>query len=106
MSDWPIAESFISQHTTLTRDRHPCTRQDSNPQSQQTSGCRPMPYSAQPLGSAFLAFSRHKIQFGAQFYSTSVRLLKMFVQYHGCLESSAPCFLLGKYLFVNCRGYT
>jgi len=28
---------------TLTRDRHPCSRQDSNPQSQQTSGHRPTP---------------------------------------------------------------
>jgi len=29
------------QHTTLTRDRHPFPRWDSNPRSQQTSGCRP-----------------------------------------------------------------
>ena len=27
----------------------------------------------------------------------------MFVHYHGCLESSAPYFLLGKYLFVSHR---
>jgi hypothetical protein len=29
------------QHTILTRDRHPCCRRDSNPQSQQASGRRP-----------------------------------------------------------------
>jgi hypothetical protein len=29
------------QHTTLTTDRHPCFRRDSNPQSQQASGHRP-----------------------------------------------------------------
>jgi len=29
--------------TTHTRDRHQCPQQDSNPQSQQASGNRPMP---------------------------------------------------------------
>jgi hypothetical protein len=37
-NDQPDAESSTWQHTTLTRDRQPCLRQDSNPQSQQTSG--------------------------------------------------------------------
>jgi hypothetical protein len=32
-----------TQHTTLTRDRHPCPRRDSNPQSQQASDRRPTP---------------------------------------------------------------
>jgi hypothetical protein len=35
--DQPDAETSTWQHTTLSRDRHPCTRQDSNPQSQQAS---------------------------------------------------------------------
>jgi hypothetical protein len=39
--DQPVAETSTWQHTTLTRDRHPCPRQDSNPQSQQASGQRP-----------------------------------------------------------------
>jgi hypothetical protein len=34
------------QHTTLTRDRHPFPRGDSNPQSQQASGNRPTVYTA------------------------------------------------------------
>jgi hypothetical protein len=34
MSDQPVAETSTWQHTTLTRDRHPCRRRDSNPQSQ------------------------------------------------------------------------
>ena len=42
-SDRPVAETFTWQHTTLTRDRHPCPRRDSNPQSQQESGLRPEP---------------------------------------------------------------
>jgi hypothetical protein len=33
-SDQPVAETSTWQHTTLTTDRHPCPRQDSNPQSQ------------------------------------------------------------------------
>jgi len=36
MSDWPVAET--STCTTLTTDRHPCSRWHSNPQSQQASG--------------------------------------------------------------------
>jgi hypothetical protein len=39
-SDQPDAEVCTWQHTTLTRDRHPCPRWDSNPQSQQTRGRR------------------------------------------------------------------
>jgi hypothetical protein len=37
----PDAETSTWQHTTLTRDRHPCRRRESNPQSQQRSSRRP-----------------------------------------------------------------
>ena len=40
-SDQPDAETFTSQHSTLTTERHPCRWQDSNPRSQQASGLRP-----------------------------------------------------------------
>jgi hypothetical protein len=50
--DQPDAETSTWQHTTLTKDRHPCPRRDSNPQPQQASGRRPTPYTARPLGSA------------------------------------------------------
>ena len=40
-SDQPDAETSTWQHTTLTTDRHPCPRHDSNPQFQQASGRRP-----------------------------------------------------------------
>ena len=40
-NDQPDAETSSRQHTKLTRERHPYTRQDSNPQPQQTSGRRP-----------------------------------------------------------------
>jgi len=39
-SDRPDAETSILQRTTLTRDKHPCPRWDSHPQSQQTSDRR------------------------------------------------------------------
>jgi len=42
-SDQPDAETSTWQHTTLTTDRHPCLRRDSNPQSQKASGRRPTP---------------------------------------------------------------
>jgi hypothetical protein len=42
-SDQPDAETSTWQHTTLKRDRHPCSRRDSNPQSQQANSRKPMP---------------------------------------------------------------
>jgi len=42
-SDQPDAETSTRQHTTLPTDRHPCSRLDTNPQSQQASGRRPTP---------------------------------------------------------------
>jgi hypothetical protein len=39
-SDQPDAEICTWQHTTLTTERHPCHRRDSNPQSPQASGRR------------------------------------------------------------------
>jgi hypothetical protein len=42
-SDQPDAETSTWQHTTVTRDRHPYLRRDSNPQSQQANGRRPTP---------------------------------------------------------------
>jgi len=41
--DQPIAENLTWQHTTITTDRHPCTRWDSNPQSQRANDRRPTP---------------------------------------------------------------
>ena len=51
-SDQPGAENSTFQHTTLTRDRHPCPLWDSNPQSQHASGHRTTPQTARALGSA------------------------------------------------------
>jgi hypothetical protein len=50
----PDAETSAWQHTTLTRDRHPCHRRDSNPQSQQTNGHRLTPYTSWPWGSKLM----------------------------------------------------
>jgi len=41
--DRPVAGTSTWQHTTLTIYRHQCPGRYSNPQSQQTSGCRPTP---------------------------------------------------------------
>ena len=56
-SDKPLAETSIWQYTTLTRDKRLCPRWNSNPQSQQASGRRPTPYTARPLGLAYVVFS-------------------------------------------------
>ena len=49
----PLDEGSASRRdlypTTLTKDRHPCPRRDSNPQSQQASGRRPSPQTVRPL---------------------------------------------------------
>jgi len=42
-SDQSDAETCTWQHTSLARDRHPCTWWDSKPQSQLTSGRTPTP---------------------------------------------------------------
>jgi len=52
-SDQLVAEISTSQHTALTTKRHPCLRQDSNPQFQQARGRRHAPYIARPLGPAY-----------------------------------------------------
>jgi hypothetical protein len=54
MREGSVAESSTWQHTTFTRDRHPCPLWDSNPQSQQASGRRLTP---RPRG--------HSVQFRA-----------------------------------------
>ena len=43
MSDQSIAETSTWQHITITTDKHPCPRWDSNPQSQKASRRRPTP---------------------------------------------------------------
>ena len=41
-SDQLVAETSTWQHTTLTTDKYPCPRWNSNPRSQQVSGRRPL----------------------------------------------------------------
>ena len=52
MNDQPVSETSTWQTTTFTQDKHPWPRRDSNPQSQQVSGPRRTPLTAQPLESA------------------------------------------------------
>jgi hypothetical protein len=40
-SDQPIEETCAWKHITLTRDRHPCSRKNSNPKSQQSAPADP-----------------------------------------------------------------
>ena len=51
-SDQLVAETSTWQHTIFTRERHPCHRRDSNPQSQQASGRIPTAWTARSLRSA------------------------------------------------------
>jgi hypothetical protein len=44
----------ILQHTTLTMDRHPCPKRDSNPQSHQANGRRLTPWTVRSLGPVLL----------------------------------------------------
>ena len=64
---------YLTTHNTQT-DRHPCTRWDSNPQSQQASGRRPTPQTARPLGPAFQVLSTRKsaLLFKSQLSETSI----------------------------------
>jgi hypothetical protein len=43
LSDQSVVGTLPDKHSTLTTDKHPCPRWDSNPQSQQANGCRPTP---------------------------------------------------------------
>ena len=72
-SDHPYAETSALQHTILTREKHPCCQRDSNPKSQQESGCRPTPQTARSLGCKRYCLTalctRNKSRFsGYQFY--------------------------------------
>jgi len=55
-SDQPHAETSTWQNTTITTDRHSWPRQDSNSESYQASGRRPMPL---PLGAAAFCISSY-----------------------------------------------
>ena len=59
-SDQSVAETSTLQHTTLTTDKHPCPRWDSNPQFQHGSGRRRTPQTARPLGPALLDYYAKK----------------------------------------------
>jgi len=58
MSNQLVAETSTWQHTTVTRDRHPCPLWDSNPQCQQASSPKPLPFTARPLGLSFSWLSK------------------------------------------------
>jgi hypothetical protein len=55
--DGTVAEASTSPYTIFTRDRHPCSRRDSNPQSHQASLFR------FPTGSLFKTYSTAYIYF-------------------------------------------
>ena len=44
----PSKRPLPTQHTTNTRDEHPCRQRDSNPRSQQQNGRRPTLQTARP----------------------------------------------------------
>jgi hypothetical protein len=68
------------QHTTLTRDRHPCPRRDSNPQSQQAKGRRPTPENTRSLGSAITILASYIFK-RLYFYILYTKLVCWYRQY-------------------------
>ena len=52
---------YLTTHTTLTSDKHPCHRRDSKPQSQEAMVRRPTPSTAPPLGSALCLHYKGKL---------------------------------------------
>jgi hypothetical protein len=49
-SDQPSQRPIPTQHTPNRRDKHPCSRCDSNPRFQRSRGRRPTPLTARPPG--------------------------------------------------------
>jgi hypothetical protein len=74
-----------TQHTTDATDQHLCGQRDSNPLSQQSSGCRPKPYTARPPGPAkclhYLVLNFAQRQFCLQQAATH------FIQTKPCYET-------------------
>ena len=52
LEEWSARSTDLVQHTTLTRNKRPCLRQDTNPQSQQSSSRKPTPWTTRSPGSA------------------------------------------------------
>ena len=82
ISDRPVSEISTWQHTTLTRDRHPCRRRDLNPKSLQSSGRSPRPYTARSPGSSVKLHWHEKIHtcnnVSSQMFRQESRALRVF----------------------------
>jgi hypothetical protein len=61
LDEGPARRRDLYLTTHNTHNRHPCPRWDSNPQSQQASGCTPTPQTARPLGSAMVYFNKYRL---------------------------------------------
>ena len=92
-SDPSVAETSTWQHTTLTTDKHPCPRWDSNPQSQQASGRRPTPSTRRPLGPAPVSLCMSIIRSRPELGPMT---LKRFLQFIG-----EPQNFRGKYISLS-----
>ena len=58
LDEWLACRRDLYLTTHNTNNRHPCPRCDSNPQSQQTSGRTPTPWTAWPLGPTHLLITK------------------------------------------------
>jgi hypothetical protein len=91
-SDQSDAETSTWQHTTLTRDRHPCSRRDSYPQSQKASGRRPTPYTARPLGSASYLLNIPLVSlWGSNTHTSNVQSPLSFSNKQSCIYLGRVC---------------
>jgi hypothetical protein len=108
-SDQPDAETSTWLHLIFKRVKYSCTRGDSNPQCQQSSGRRPTPKRARPLGSAIpyicqniilayimLFWHRNALSHGSvnSFYNLSVEVPTKLLMKITVLWCITPCQLL------------
>ena len=96
-SDQSVAGISTLQHTTLTTDKHPCPRWDSNPRSQQASGSRPTPQTARLLGPALRNYIKGVPLATEPSISLIILPLKKILQQLGALETRTT----GAFLFVS-----
>jgi hypothetical protein len=96
-SDRPDAKTPMWQHTTITRDIHPCPRWDSDSQSQQANDSRPMPYTTRPLGLArifkYCTYSRGAVGWGTALRTGRPRVRFLMVSLEFLIDIILPATL-------------
>ena len=88
-SDQLDAETSTWKHTSVTTDRHFCTRRDSNTKSQQATGRSPTPWNARPTETAPFPTCNSKIKVKVKYYlitHLAIIILQRRRQHGDCLK--------------------